>query len=260
MTIPEQALQARSMLSRQLGGQLLALYLYGSFVDGGLRAHSDIDLLAVIERPLTNGGRLDLMRQLLRLSAPPGDAALRPLEVTFLVLSDIAPWQHPARRELQFGEWLRGDVEAGVIAPAEADPDVAVLVTQARGKGIALQGADASELLPRVPDQHVRDAIAAMMPEVARNWRGEEKHALLTLARMWITLQTGEIVAKDVAASRIGSLLPQAHRPVLEHARAVYLGTAADQWDLWQDHAGPCVGFMEQGIARLLSGPSHSPR
>lgn len=253
MTIPSQALQARSMLCRQLGRQLLALYLYGSFVDGGLRAHSDIDLLAVIERPLTDGERLDVMRQLLRLSAPPGDAALRPLEVTFLVMSDVVPWRHPARRELQFGEWLRGEVEAGAIAPAEVDPDVAVLVTQARDKGIALQGAQAGELLPRVPGQHVRDAIAAMMPEVARNWRGEEKHALLTLARMWVTLQTGEIVAKDVAASRIAVQLPGVHRPALEHARAVYLGAAADEWKSWEDRTGPCVSFMEQAITRLLS-------
>ena len=116
------------MLSRQLGGRLLALYLYGSFVDGGLRAHSDIDLLAVIERPLADEERVNLMRQLLALSAPPGDAGKRPLEVTFLVLSDIVPWRHPARRELQFGEWLRSEVEAGVVAPAEPDPDVAVLV------------------------------------------------------------------------------------------------------------------------------------
>lgn len=253
MTIPTQVLQAQALLSRQLGAQLLGLYLYGSFVDGGLRAHSDIDLLAVIERPLTDDGRLDLMRQLLALSAPPGDAELRPLEVTFLVLSDIVPWRHPARRELQFGEWLRSEVEAGVVAPAQPDPDVALLVTQARGRGIALQGPDAGELLPRVPRQHVRDAIAAMMPEVARNWRGEEKHALLTLARMWVTLQTGGIVAKDVAAVRIGNELPQVHRPVLDHARAVYLGAAADEWESWQDRTGPCVRFMEQAIGGLLS-------
>lgn len=258
MTIPSQALQAHSLLDRQLGGQLLGLYLYGSFVDGGLHAHSDIDLLAVIDRPLSDGERLEVMQRLLRLSAPPGDAALRPLEVTFLVLSDIVPWRYPARRELQFGEWLRSEVEAGVIAPAEPDPDVAVLVTQARDKGIALHGPSASELLPQVPDQHVRDAIATMMPEVARNWRGEEKHALLTLARMWITLQTGGIVAKDVAASRIGSAIPEAHRPVLEHARAVYLGTAADEWDSWRDRTGPCVSFMEQAITRLLAEPSRS--
>lgn len=253
MTIPSQALQAQALLSRQLGGRLLALYLYGSFVDGGLRAHSDIDLLAVIERPLADEERVNLMRQLLALSAPPGDAGKRPLEVTFLVLSDIVPWRHPARRELQFGEWLRSEVEAGVVAPAEPDPDVAVLVRQARDRGIALQGPEVADLLPRVPRQHLRDAIAAMMPEVARNWRGEEKHALLTLARMWITLQTGEIVAKDVAAARIGIELPEVHRPVLDHARAVYLGSVPDEWESWQDRTGDCVRFMEPAIARLLS-------
>ena len=30
---------------------------------------------------------------------------------------DLVPWRHPARRELQFGEWLRGDLEAGIVEP-----------------------------------------------------------------------------------------------------------------------------------------------
>ncbi len=92
------------------------------------------------------------------------------------------------------------------------------------------------------------------MPEVAQNLAGEEKHALLTLARMWTTLQTGEIVPKDVAASRVGNQLPAAHRPALERALAAYLGTADDDWHGWRDRVAGCVRYMV-GAMRGRAGP-----
>ncbi len=51
-----------------------------------------------------------------------------------------------------------------------------------------------------------------------------------TLARIWTTLATGVIRSKDAAADWALLRLPAEHRPVLEHARAIYLGDAADEW------------------------------
>jgi predicted nucleotidyltransferase len=246
--IPRQAREVIIWLSAELRANLLAVYLYGSFVEGGLRAQSDIDLLALLRHPLSEAERGRVMRELLGFSAYPAEGELRPLEATFLVLSDVLPWRHPARRELQFGEWLRAEVEAGMVPAVELDPDIALLLPQVRDKGIALYGPAATDLLPVVPESDIRSAILAMMPEVARNWRGDEKNALLTLARMWVTLQTGDMVAKDVAVARVRGQVPAIHHPVLQHAVAVYRGEGADDWSQWQDRVGTCVHYMASAI------------
>lgn len=242
--VPRQARDAADLLSARFGDDLLAIYLYGSFVEGGLQPQSDIDLLVILRRCLDGAARGLLMRDLLALSTYPAKDGVQPLEVTCLVLSDIQPWRPPARRELQFGEWLRMEIEDGRVPEAETDPDIALLLAQARGKGIALRGPPAADLLPEIPARDLRAAIVRMMPEVARHWRGEEKHALLTLARMRVTLRDGDIVAKDVAVARILGQVPSVHHPVLAHAVAVYRGEAEDDWNGWETRVEACVDHL----------------
>lgn len=243
-SVPAQANAAVDMLQRLLAGNLRGVLLYGSYTHGGPQPNSDLDLLAVVHRPLDAETRTALMDALLDLSAPPGGVDIRALELTCVVESDLRPWRHPARRELQFGEWLRADLEAGSVPPPVEDPDLALLLTQARAHGIALLGDAPMQLLPEVPPADIRAAMYAMRPEVARNLVGEEMHALLTLARMWVTLDGGEIVAKDVAAARVLAWLPETLRAPLERARDVYLGRCADDWHGWETRVQACVDAM----------------
>src|SRR5262245_37834574 len=95
-------------------GGLLGLYLHGSSVAGGLRADSDIDLLAITRRSLTARERAQLTDLLLRYSGrratvSPG----RPVELTSVVLAAVAPWQYPPTCDYQYGEWLRDAFAAG---------------------------------------------------------------------------------------------------------------------------------------------------
>ena len=57
----------------------------------------------------------------LRLSGE--SETLRAIEVTLVVHDDIIPWRYPAKRELQFGEWQRNDILAGIFEPAMIDID-----------------------------------------------------------------------------------------------------------------------------------------
>ncbi|CAM5705550.1 hypothetical protein STENM327S_08451 [Streptomyces tendae] len=53
---------------------------------------------------------------------------------------------------------------------------------------------------------------------------------LLTLARVWSTLVTGDIRSKDAVADWALTRLPAGLRPPLAHARAVYLGQETENW------------------------------
>ncbi|VCZ91746.1 aadA3_1_AF047479 [Klebsiella pneumoniae] len=58
----------------------------------------------------------------LRLSL--ASETLRAIEITLVVHDDIIPWRYPAKRELQFGEWQRNDILAGIFEPAMIDIDL----------------------------------------------------------------------------------------------------------------------------------------
>ena len=55
---------------------LLAVHLYGSAVDGGLKPHSDIDLLVTVTVRLDETTRRALINDLLETSASPGESEI----------------------------------------------------------------------------------------------------------------------------------------------------------------------------------------
>ena len=80
--IPAQAGQVLETVKPLFGGSLLGFYLYGSATYGGLHPDSDVDLLAVLDRPMTDTERKALTAALLACSGRVGCADKRPLEVT----------------------------------------------------------------------------------------------------------------------------------------------------------------------------------
>lgn len=225
--IAEQCLLACAVIARHLGATLTSIHLFGSALDGGLKPTSDIDLLVIASERPDEPVRQALMRDLLTISAPPGsDARLRALEVTVVARDEIVPWRYPARRELQFGEWLRADLLAGIFEPPTTDHDLAILLTKVRRHSVALIGASAASVLDPIPPKDfttaLRDTVAQWNTEA--DWEGDERNVILALARIWYSAETGEIVPKDVAADWVLERVPEEHRQVLVEARAGYLG------------------------------------
>lgn len=214
MTDP-QLLAAQQLLAQHLGDALQAIHLYGSAAAGGLRPHSDLDLLVTVSRPLSDATRQGLMRALLDVSAPPGSL-------------------------------LAGEVE-----PAQLDPDLAILLTKARQHSLCLVGEAAASWFDPVPTADLKQAFADTLAQwnTPEDWTGDEHTVVLALARIWYSLATGSIAAKDVAAQWLLERLPDAHQPVLANARAAYLGTAPDLLAQWP----------EQVNAFVLHCKSHMP-
>lgn len=215
-----------------LGEALIGAYLHGSAVLGGLRPTSDIDVLAVIDRRMTEPERLALVDRLLEISGRrarrgPG----RPIELTILVQSDIRPWRPPPRVEFMYGEWRRDEYEAGFVpAPwlmADLGPEIAITLA---GK-VALAGPPPAEVLDPVPDVDLRRAITAGVPSLMDDLDSDTRNVLLTLARVWATLATAEITSKDQAAAWALERMPDERRGSLNLARKMYLeGVDRNDW------------------------------
>lgn len=166
---------ACALIENILGSELMAIHLYGSAMEGGLKPLSDIDLLVTVRSPLRDEQRRTLMQKLLGISAWPGTSEVyRALEVTVVVWSQIVPWQFPPVRELQFGEWLRDDITNGEYEPAQPDPDLAILLTKARQNSFPLRGEAASTLFEAVPERirFARPSRCGTGPTIWRVTRG----------------------------------------------------------------------------------------
>ncbi|WP_313388336.1 aminoglycoside adenylyltransferase family protein [Achromobacter aegrifaciens] len=251
-SIAPQVAAASSLIERHLGAGLVAIHLFGSAVDGGLQPHSDIDLLVTVTQPPDEAVLRALAAALLAISAPPGSSPdLRALEVTVLALEHVVPWRHPARRELQFGEWLRTDLMAGVVEPPMMDHDLAILLTKVRGHSIPILGPQADQLLQAVPREDLRRALLDTVAQwnTPEDWAGDEKHIILALARIWYTAVSGGIASKDQAAAWLLERLEAPYRPVLAKARAIYLGQEED--DLAQRHDAETAAFIAHARAAI---------
>lgn len=91
--IPKEAIQASKIIEELLDSILVGIYLYGSAVMGGLRINSDVDILVVINRSLSERTRRDLTDRLMLISGKIGNTKdMRPLEVTVINQKDIIPW------------------------------------------------------------------------------------------------------------------------------------------------------------------------
>lgn len=243
-------------------GGVVGLYLYGSAVTGGLRPESDVDLLMVTRRSLSAAERGALTTRLLALSGWSGHAerfpevaSRRPLELTSLVADDLLRADHPPRRDYQYGEWLRERIGGGEYPAAEPDPDVPILVRTAWTGHRVLRGAPLADAVREPSADAVRRAMLDLIPQILVGLdedddAGETRHALLTLARILTTLETGRIVPKDEAADHVIAGLPAEHRSALRLARDEYRGAVTVDWAAGMEEARATAGWMAEAARR----------
>jgi predicted nucleotidyltransferase len=232
---------------------LVGAYLHGSAVLGGLRADSDLDVLAVSARETTRAERQKIASGLLAVSGDRSGAdALRPIELTIVAASEVRPWRYPPRRDFQYGEWLRERFERGdpdLFHPT-IDPDVAILITMVRLGDVTLTGSAAGATFDEVPPRDLAAALVAGIPGLIDDIDWDTRNVVLTLARIWNTVVTGRIRSKDAAAEWALERLPSEHRPVLARAREGYLRGN----ESWEDLRAEVLPFARAVVAEIEAG------
>lgn len=252
---PNNQLQSALALVQQiLSLDLQALYLHGSAVAGGLRPQSDLDILAVVDAPLSDEQRQDLIAALLSVSAPhpatPGGP--RCIELVVCRLADLQRNVHPAKVEFIYGEWLRDAFKEGYLSDAAADPEYTLLLAQARQQAQLLWGRDVLADMPATPIEHIRQAMREGVDPLYEGLRGDERNVLLTLARMWRTGVHGDFVTKEQAAEWAIPRLSAELAKTLEYARLAYVGEVLDRWDARGKEAERLAQALLRNIKQAL--------
>ncbi|MEV1332009.1 aminoglycoside adenylyltransferase family protein [Micromonospora costi] len=243
------------LVTDTIGPTVLGIYLHGSAVHGGLKPASDLDLLVVTGRRLDDAERRALVHGLLPISGP--DAGGRHVELTVVAQSEVRPWRYPPTLDFLYGDWLREEFQAGRLPQPTPTPDLALVVTLTLAGDRTLAGPPPADLLDPVPPADVLRATRAGVPDLLVDLPGDTRNVVLSLARVWTTLATGEIRSKDAAADWALTRLPPEHRPVLAYARELYL-TRTYREETWTDdlraRVDPCVEAMLAEIDKLPAG------
>jgi streptomycin 3"-adenylyltransferase len=242
-----------ALVGDELGDALLSLVLYGSAVTPGLRPSSDVDLCAVIERPMSDATKRRLIDRLLQISGSRAAAGpARSIELTVVVQCAVRPWRYPPAMDFQYGDWLRTEFERGDPQPwHDPNPDLAILLTRVRQASRPLRGRPVAYLIDPVPRADLLRAMLDELPGLLADVNDDTRNVLLTLARIWTTFATGEIRSKDAAADRVLGRLPAEHRAVLQVARADYLGDVRHGWDDVLPAARACAEWMARAVGSM---------
>lgn len=254
LTVISQLETITSIVQDTLKDQLIALYLHGSAVQGGLKHYSDIDLLAVIQHPLTTQHKHALIAQLLNNSGhyPSDKLNRRPIELMLFTQAELAHLHYPACCEFIYGEWLRNDYRKGTIYQAEQDPEYTLVLAQAAQHAELLAGQPKHSILPCIKPQAIRQAIQDCLPNLLASLAGDQRNVLLTLARMWRTLAEGDFLSKDQAALWAAKQSPYSVAELLNYAAQAYL-SGHDQWHDKQAKLRETVSYLTQKINTLLA-------
>ena len=237
-----------------LGPDAVAAYLFGSAVLGGLRSESDLDVLAVSKRRTSHEEKQRLVDRLLAISGRPAPSGpWRRVELTIVVEDEVIPWRYPPTFDFQYGDWLRSEFESGRVEPwpTKVMPDLALLITMVILADTPLLGPPPGQMFDPVPPGDLTRAMLAGIDPLRGDLHSDTRNVLLTFARMWSTLATGVIRSKDAAADWALAWLPEAHRPVLARARAIYLGQQPGGWDDLRDCLDAHVEYVVAEIRRL---------
>lgn len=247
LNLKQQIDECIDMLIKALGTDLLGVYLYGSFLVGGLQKYSDIDLFVVTNRSTTEKEKMWLISHLLQISGIYMKDTKRPIEMTLVTKKAINPWHYPSICDFQYGEWLRHVFATGNFEACSSTcemPDLALIITQILLKSRTLFGKKPEELLVPVPFSDFIKAMLHDLEGLMTELETDTRNVLLTYARIWSTLETSEIRSKPDAADWVIQRLPKTHQPVLNRAKSICLGMQDEYWDDIKSSIKPCADFM----------------
>jgi streptomycin 3"-adenylyltransferase len=228
-----------STLRDGLGDELVGVYLHGSLAMGAFHpGRSDVDILAVCATSLPRERRMAIGAALVAIPTPSpgGDLELSLVtEAAVRSRSAVPPFEvHASTHEEPF-------VVDGSDRPG--DGDLVIHFAMARARGRALVGPEPGELFPEPVRASLIEAflsdLAWAKDEGAAAWEGHPMpelasmaYQVLTAARCWRYVETGELGSKAEGAAWLERRHPDpATRVLLDAALAYQRGGAPDRPD-----------------------------
>ena len=241
--------QSEGILQDNLAG----IYLHGSAVMGCFNPmKSDIDLIVVAERPLSDSVKRKYMDMVVRCSA---SGPAKGIEMSVVLRNVCNPFVYPTPYELHFSvghlKWYREDPDGYIRRMNGTDKDLAAHFTIINKRGRCLYGAPVREMFAEVPDSDYMDSIWEDVANAPENIAEDTMYLTLNLARVMAFREEGLVFSKKEGGEWALSRLPAEYHPLIRDALREYTGNAAAACD-----AGLAERYAAYAVRRIREYPS----
>ena len=247
--IEEFAERSKSILRDDLVG----VYLHGSAVMGCFNPEkSDIDLIVVVRRPMSDPVKRAFLEMVVDLSA---QGPAKGIEMSVVLRDACKPFVYPTPYELHFSAGhlaaYREDPEGYIRRMQGDDKDLAAHFTILQKRGRCLYGAPIEDVFEEVPRRGYLDAIWYDVENAPEEITAYPMYLTLNLARVLAYTEEGLILSKKEGGAWALDRLPPEYHPLIRDALQEYTQSVPVVYDaaLAKQYAAyavgrirPCVG------------------
>lgn len=217
--------QAVDLFKKELGGNLVGIYLHGSLAMGCFNPDtSDIDLLLVVTDKLTR----DHMRRLAKkiIAFHDGMPNRQGLELSLVLESSLQELVYPPPFEFHYSAFHREKylTDDDYLCGGFQDADLAAHYTVIYHRGIALYGKPVREVFPSVDRSYYVQAILKDVESAVQDITASPVYYTLNLCRVLYYLREGVVSSKKEGGEWGLRALPSQYHPMIEHALHQYTG------------------------------------
>ena len=207
-----------------LGDQLVGIYLHGSAAMGCFHpGKSDIDLITVVGRPLSDPVKKAYMDMVVRCNAL-GPA--KGIEMSVVLREVCKPFVYPTPFELHFSaghlEWYQRDPDDYIKRMNGEDKDLAAHFTIIINRGRCLYGAPVRDVFAEVPGRDYMDSIWNDVANAPEDIAKDTMYLTLNLARVMAYQEEGLILSKKEGGEWAAVNLPAEYHPLIACAMREY--------------------------------------
>lgn len=204
------------------GSNLVGAYLHGSAAMGCFHPEtSDLDLILVVEGPVSDGAKLAFMERVVRLNM---EAPAKGLEFSVVRRAVCKPFIYPTPFELHFSiahlQAYREDPVRYVERMRGVDKDLAAHFTVINACGIVLYGEAVEQVFGPVPRGDYLDSIWNDIADACERIVYDPGYYVLNLCRVLAQAREGLVLSKQSGGEWGLRHLPEEYHPVIRAALA----------------------------------------
>ncbi len=235
---------------RILKDNLTGIYLHGSSVMGCFNpGKSDIDLIIVVDRPLSDSVKRDYMDMVVGYSA---SGPAKGIEMSVVLRKVCSPFVYPTPFELHFSaghlDWYQEDPDDYIRKMNGTDKDLAAHFTIINKRGKCLYGAPVEAVFADIPGCDYMDSIRYDVEDAAEKITADTMYLALNLARVLAYKEDGLVLSKKEGGEWAVRNLPAKYCPLIEDALREYCENAEVVYD--ENLARHYAEYVLERIAR----------
>lgn len=213
--------QFASLCRNILQGKYVGVYLHGSLAMGCYQyGRSDIDILVIVNSPITKQEKKHLIHQLMSLEA---DYQVQ-FEMSVIDKAVLFPFQFPTPFELHYSVYHKYhyENEEDYLCDQGTDKDVAAHLVVTLHRGMTVDGPNMEEVIPTIDDKYFICSIKNDIQTAKTAIIQSPVYYVLNLCRALFYVQEGVVASKQEGGIWAMQMVADHWKPLIQQALEHY--------------------------------------